>query len=92
MHYLAYEDDGPSGPCGQSVSITMPWRKLLVYENPDDAYALMGFLASRTVFGGRRRPRIVGAWSDDDYLGGKVEPGWVVPAEERSPAATGEEG
>ena len=36
-YYIAYEDKGPSGPCGQTFENTAPWRKLHIFENESDA-------------------------------------------------------
>lgn len=30
-----YEDDGPSGICGQSCSITNPWKRLYLFETEE---------------------------------------------------------
>jgi len=29
---IYYRDEGPSGPCGQAVSVTRPWRRLYRFE------------------------------------------------------------
>ncbi len=59
--YVHYRDDGPSGPCGQLVSITSPWSKLYRYEGDDayrDARAFMVWVAEHPVGSGRRNPRV----------------------------------
>lgn len=75
---LHYRDDGPSGPCGQSMSITAPWSRLYTYENEDDAHAYVAFLSCRTEHAGRRRPRIEAHWYDEH-----IRTGPVVPEAER---------
>jgi hypothetical protein len=77
---LHYKDDGPSGPCGQCMSVTAPWDRLYTYEGADaerDATAYMRFLAQRRSFAGRRNPRIENYWLDG------MEPGPIVPEDER---------
>jgi hypothetical protein len=32
---VIYEDDGPNGICGQSCSITNPWKQLYVFETEE---------------------------------------------------------
>lgn len=32
---VVYEDDGPNGICGQSCSITNPWKKLYIFETEE---------------------------------------------------------
>ena len=34
---VVYSDDGPKGPCGQSCSTTMPWTKVWLFKNEEDA-------------------------------------------------------
>jgi hypothetical protein len=41
MIFVLYEDDGPLGICGQSMSITSRWRKLIQVQDYDEAYHLL---------------------------------------------------
>lgn len=61
--YVRYQDDGPSGPCGQTMNVTSPWDRLYVYENEEDARAFVRFVKDKRVGWGRRNPRISGYWS-----------------------------
>lgn len=85
-YFIAYEDDGPAGMCGQEMRITSPWRILYEYDDRDDALAFYRYLRANrldpvdTV--GRRKPRAVGFWSDDPIYG-RVEPGPIVPVDKR---------
>jgi hypothetical protein len=74
--YVLYEDDGPLGICGQSMDITIPWRKLIRVAGVDEAYTLMRMSSEELsihlslcgVNGskGREKARIVD-WFSDDY-------------------------
>ena len=79
--FVAYEDDGPSGPCGQDMRTTSPWRRLYEFDNEDDALAFYKLLKSGT-WRFRLRSRAVGFWSDSG-LYGLVEPGPIVPEDMR---------
>ena len=62
-YYVAYEDKGPSGPCGQTVENTAPWRKLYIFGNESDAREFVD-----SVYLWRRiAPKIIGFWSDSVY-------------------------
>jgi len=58
---LVYEDDGPSGICGQSVDITIPWKKLYLF---DDEEVMHNFTQKirdcKGKCGGRRNVRVTG--------------------------------
>lgn len=60
--YIGYEDDGPSGPCGQCTSITSKWRKLYIFTDYQKAKDFIDSVNSRKMC--RIRPRIVGFWGD----------------------------
>ena len=61
--YVRYQDDGPSGACGQSVSNTMPWDILYVFNSPDDADQ---FCKNVSKGRGRKNVRVTARW--DDFL------------------------
>lgn len=74
--YLHYRDDGPNGPCGQAMSTTMPWSRLLIYEGPDaerDATTYARHLDAHNV--GRLNARIEEWWLEID---GHVRPGPIL--------------
>jgi len=64
-YYVAYEDNGPSGPCGQTVENTAPWRKLYIFNDETEARAFVARVTEHPFKLGRIRPRIIGFWSDD---------------------------
>lgn len=35
MFAVIYEDDGPNGICGQSCSVTNPWKKLYLFKSEE---------------------------------------------------------
>lgn len=70
MIYVAYEDSGPSGPCGQSVEITMPWQKLYVFKDREAARPFIEKVRAHQITG-RSNPRIARTWDSD-------EPGQVI--------------
>jgi hypothetical protein len=53
---VVYNDDGPSGPCGQEMSITSPWTNVWLFDSEEAAWEF----ASKTNLcnGGRRRQRV----------------------------------
>jgi len=61
MFYIGYEDKGPSGVCGQTVSNTAPWRKLFIFHTEEKARKFINNLQSY----GRSQPKIIGFWSDE---------------------------
>lgn len=62
MIYARYQDDGPRGPCGQSMNITSNWD--ILYRCVD-RNAFDRLREQVECCKGRRRPRITAAWSDD---------------------------
>lgn len=62
MIYAHYQDDGPNGPCGQCMRTTSNWDILYVCVDRD-AFNRLREQVERCK--GRRRARIVAAWSDD---------------------------
>ena len=61
-YYVAYEDKGPSRPCGQSVSCTRHHHDLYIFDDEESARA---FIAKARPNASRVMPKIVGFWSDD---------------------------
>lgn len=67
-YYVAYEDKGPSGPCGQTVSTTMSWNKLYIFNDEQKARDFVQVITGSPFKGGRKHPKIRGFWSNDpDY-------------------------
>ena len=66
--YVAYEDKGPSGPCGQSVECTRSHHDLYIFD--DEASARL-FIDKARPNASRLMPKIVGFWSYD--LGNVIE-------------------
>jgi len=64
-YYVAYEDKGPSGACGQSCSNTMPWRILYVFKDEVKAREFMEEVNTGKLR--RMSPKILGFWSDDEF-------------------------
>lgn len=65
-YYVGYEDSGPSGVCGQTVSCTASWRKLFVFTDYQKAKDFVSKVAERPLSFGRIRPHIVGFWMEVD--------------------------
>lgn len=63
-YFVAYEDKGPSGPCGQITSVTSPWQKLYVFTNEAKARELIKKITENPFNSGRLYPKITGYWSD----------------------------
>jgi len=61
MFYIGYEDSGPSGPCGQTIRNTAPWRKLFIFKKEERAREFVDNIHNMR----RIRPRILGYWSDE---------------------------
>jgi hypothetical protein len=61
--YIRYQDDGPSGPCGQLTS-TNPWDQLHVFPDYEQARMFMHQVENHTV--GRKNPRITGVWQEEE--------------------------
>ncbi len=78
---LHYQDDGPSGPCGQTMSVTSPWSRIYIYEGPTaevDADAFRSYLQVNQI--GRRNARVTAMWCEAD---GPSFEGPLVPAGQR---------
>ena len=60
--YVAYEDKGPSGPCGQAVSVTRHHNDLYIF---DDEASARVFINRARPNASRVMPKIVGFWSED---------------------------
>ena len=60
--YVAYEDKGPSGPCGQSTECTRHHNDLYVF---DDEKSARAFIIRARVLRSRVKPRIVDVWSKE---------------------------
>ena len=63
MIYVIYQDDGPKGFCGQSMSITCPWHKLYRLKDYDAFRVFRDHIES---IASRANPRIVGAFDDTE--------------------------
>jgi len=60
--YVAYEDKGPSGPCGQAVSVTRSHNDLYIF---DDEASAREFIDEARPNASRVMPKIIGFWSED---------------------------
>ena len=60
--YVAYEDKGPSGPCGQAVSVTRSHNDLYIF---DDEASARAFISKARPNTSRVMPKITGLWSKD---------------------------
>lgn len=65
-YYVAYQDDGPAGPCAQNMATTQPWNRLYAFDKPKD---MLDFIHDVGVEDARVNARIVGFWAsgDDHY-------------------------
>ena len=70
MIYAIYEDDGPRGFCGQSMSITCKWRKLYRLKDYDTFRVFRDFVDGVTA---RTNPRITAIFDTDAALTGADE-------------------
>ena len=61
--YVRYEDDGPSGICGQACSITNPWDILHIF---DDESGFRDFMKSTENITNRLNPRVTTLWFSGD--------------------------
>lgn len=61
MYYVAYEDKGPGGPCGQAMSATCCWRTLFVFETREKMRECLDDYKNWR----RASPKILGVWSDE---------------------------
>jgi hypothetical protein len=62
-YYVAYEDKGPSGPCGQATSVTRTHNDLYVFDDEESARLLIEKVNGK-VSSSRIRPRVIGFWSE----------------------------
>lgn len=86
--FLLYKDDGPVGICGQAMSITSPWQKLIEVEDTDVAYRLQRLdslgLSAMLSFcgvngsGGRKNARIE-AWFSASSLDQEMGCSELIP-------------
>ena len=67
-YYVAYEDKGPSGPCGQSVECTRSHHDLYIFDDEESARAFINKARPNT---SRVMPKITGFWSED--MGNVIE-------------------
>lgn len=64
--YLRYQDDGPSGFCGQTTSVTSPWDQLHIFPDYDSAREYMRQLEQWPP--GRKNPRVTAIWQEESGL------------------------
>lgn len=64
MVYAVYKDDGASGACGQSVSITAPRTHLCIFDNIEDFNHAN--LEKIPRISSRRNPRFTVVFSDNE--------------------------
>jgi len=64
VFYVGYADDGPSGPCPQTVGCILNRKKLYIFYSWEDAQEFMGRVQLTK---GRLRPRIVGFWEESEF-------------------------
>ena len=60
--YVAYEDKGPSGPCGQSVECTRYHNDLYIFDDEESARV---FISKARPNASRVMPKITGFWSEE---------------------------
>ena len=61
--YVAYEDKGPSGPCGQVTSVTRTHNDLYIFDDEESARAFISKVKGPKRI--RIMPKITGFWSED---------------------------
>ena len=61
--YVAYEDKGPSGPCGQTTSVTRNHNDLYIFDDEESARAFISRVTEPQK--SRVMPKITGFWSED---------------------------
>lgn len=61
---VVYTDQGPSGPCGQSVITTSAWTKVFLFENEEKAYEWL----KTYKFPNRKRYRITMCDTTDNFV------------------------
>jgi hypothetical protein len=66
---LAYADDGPSGMCGQSCNITMPWRKLFFFESYEKLKEVSRKIEDDK---SRKNSRVIGIYHPEPYAAGEI--------------------
>jgi len=69
MIYAAYEDEGPTGPCGQSLEITSPWHRLYTFNTFE---SLQKFCDALKAGKGRKRAKVTSYWTEEDIFEGPV--------------------
>ncbi|MCK5608343.1 hypothetical protein KAR91_41055 [Candidatus Pacearchaeota archaeon] len=62
-YYVAYEDKGPSGPCGQVTSVTRCHSDLYVFDDEESARSFIKKVDER-IIRSRIMPKITGFWSE----------------------------
>lgn len=64
LYAVVYRDDGPKGPCGQSMSFTRKWTRVYLFNTEDEALKWKG---SNPIAEGRKNPyyAICGEGYDD---------------------------
>lgn len=60
--YVRYQDDGPTGICGQTTDITSPWDKLFIVDDYDQLKDLEALIKLQHRLNGR----ITTIWEDYD--------------------------
>lgn len=69
MAWALYSDDGPSGPCGQSMSITCPWSILYVFKDEDELReAIKNESIGRKGRAWKVKQGVIGDWSSPGRL------------------------
>jgi len=64
IYYVAYQDDGPIGPCGQSCATTNPWDKLYIFTNRKKMREFVDPISEGT-YTARRNARITNIWEEE---------------------------
>jgi len=59
--YIRYQDDGPSGPCGQATSTTSPWDILHIFKDQKSYRKFTKLVESMTW---RKNSRITAIWHE----------------------------
>lgn len=62
-YYVACEDKGPSGPCGQITSVTSPRKDLYIFDDEESARLFITKVEKCGM--GKVTPKIIGFWSKD---------------------------
>jgi len=61
--YVACEDKGPSGPCGQITSVTRTHNDLYIFDDEESARLFITKVKERKM--STIMPKIIGLWSKD---------------------------